>query len=55
MNALKAYGTPLKYEKLNDTHYFYIEQQNKDYLEKQVAFIETEFSIPDAKSKVAFF
>ena len=55
MNALKAYGTPLKYEKLNDTHYFYIEQQNKDYLEKQVAFIETEFSIPDAKNKAAFF
>lgn len=55
LNALKAYGSPLKYEKVDDTHYFYIEQQNIEYCKKQVTFIESEFSIPDAESKADFF
>lgn len=55
MNALKLYCSPLRYEKIGDKHYFYIEEQNADYLEKQVAFIESEFSIPDAKSRADFF
>lgn len=55
MNVLKSYCSPLKYEKIGDKHYFYIEQQNADYLEKQVAFIESEFAIPDAKSRADFF
>lgn len=55
MNALKSYCSPLRYEKENDKHYFYIDQQNADYLEKQVAFIEREFPIPDSKSRADFF
>ncbi len=55
MNALKSYCAPLKYEKVDDKHYFYIEQQNADFLEKQVEFIEAEFAIPDSKSRAAFF
>lgn len=55
MNVLKSYCSPLKYEKIGDKHYFYIEQQNADYLEKQVAFIESEFAIPNAKSRADFF
>lgn len=55
MNALKTYCQPLKYEKIGDKHYFLIEPQNKEYFEKQVDFIENEFSIPDPKSRKAFF
>ena len=55
MNALKSYGKPLKYERLGDKHYFYINQQNAEYMEKQVQFIETEFAIPNAKSRSDFF
>lgn len=55
MNALKAYGNPIKYEKINNSHYFYIEKNEAEYLEKQVNFIESEFPIPDAKSRTAFF
>ena len=55
MNALKSYCSPLKYNKVDNIHYFYIEQQNVDYLKKQVAFIESEFAIPDAKSRTDFF
>lgn len=55
MNALKSYGEPLRYEKVDDNHYFYIEQQNVAYLQQQVEFIETEFTIPDSKSRTAFF
>lgn len=55
LNALKAYGSPLRYEKVDDTHYFYIEQQNIEYCKRQVTFIESEFAIPDSKSKADFF
>ena len=55
MNALKSYCKPMKYEKVDDKHYFYIEQQNAEYMEKQVQYIETEFAIPDAKSRSDFF
>lgn len=55
MNALKAYCKPLKYEKIGDKHYFYIEQQNIEYLERQIEFIENEFAIPNPKSREDFF
>lgn len=55
MNALKAYGEPLIYEKSDGNHYFYVEPQNTQYLENQVKFIEEEFAIPDSKSRKDFF
>ncbi len=55
MNAIKSYCNPLKYEKVGEENYFYIEQQNAEYLEKQISFIETEFAIPDPKSRSDFF
>lgn len=55
MNAIKSYCNPLKYEKVGEEHYFYIEQHNAEYLEKQISFIETEFAIPDPKSRSDFF
>lgn len=55
MNALKAYCKPLNYYREGDKHYFFIEEQNAEYLEKQVEFIESEFAILDAKSRSQFF
>lgn len=55
MNALKAYCSPLKYEKKDGKNIFYIEPQNTEYLEQQVEFIEKEFPILDAKSRKDFF
>jgi hypothetical protein len=56
MNALKSYCAPLKYKMEGGKHYFYVEQQNAEYLEKQVDFIEKEFPIPsDVKSRKEFF
>lgn len=55
MNAIKEYCYPLKYEKKDGIHYFYIDGQNKVDLERQVSFIESEFAIPDPKSRKAFF
>lgn len=55
INVLKSYGNPLKYKKVEGKHYFYIEEQNIEYLKQQVVFIEREFSISDAKSRKDFF
>lgn len=55
MNALKAYGEPLKYEKNGDHHFFYLDQQNTEYLQNQINLIEQEFPIPDVKSRHDFF
>jgi len=55
MNALKAYGEPLKYEKVGEHHFFYVEQQNTEYLQNQIDLIEQNFAIPDPKSRRDFF
>lgn len=55
MNALKTYGNPLKYKKVEDRHYFYVEAQNAEYLQEQIDFIEKEFAIQNAKSRSSFF
>lgn len=55
MNALKTYGIPLKYEKIRDKHYFYIDSKDKEILESLVSFIEINFPILDAKSRKDFF
>ena len=55
LNAIKAYAAPLRYRKVNGKDHFYIDQQNKEVLEKEVAFIESEFSIPAINGKTEFF
>lgn len=55
MNALKIYGNPLRYEKLDGTHFFYIEDKDVEYISKQVELIESEFAIDNSKDKSTFF
>lgn len=55
MNVIKEYCSPLKYEFKEMTHFFYIEQQNVEFFEQEIDFIETNFPIPNAKDKAAFF
>lgn len=55
MNALKTYGSPLKYEKVEGNHFFYIEDKDLEYIKKQVELIEAEFAINNPKDKTTFF
>lgn len=57
MNALKAFGAPIKYKKdtENDKHIFYVENKNIEILTKEIEFIESEFAINDAFSRSEFF
>lgn len=55
MNALKTYGSPLKYEKVEGNHFFYIKEKDLEYIKKQVELIEAEFAINNPKDKTTFF
>ena len=55
MNALKEYGAPLRYEKKDERHFFYVTPEDISDLKSQVAFIEEEYPIGDSHSKKEFF
>lgn len=55
LNALKAYALPLKYEKVEDKHFLYIDPQNASYLKEHIEFIEREFPIPRENTREEFF
>lgn len=55
MNALKTYGSPLRYEKVEGNHFFYIEDKDLEYIKGQVELIEAEFAINNPKDKATFF
>lgn len=55
LNALKAYAQPLKYQKVGNNHFLYIEGQDTSYLKERVLLIENEFGIPANNSREEFF
>ena len=55
LNALKAYASPLKYQKKDGGQFLYVEEQNATYLRERVSFIEKEFCIPENNSREEFF
>lgn len=55
LNALKAYAQPLKYQKVGNNHFLYIEGQDTSYLRERVLLIENEFGIPANNSREEFF
>lgn len=55
MNALKTYGSPLRYEKVEGKHFFHIEDKDLEYIKGQVELIEAEFAINNPKDKTTFF
>lgn len=55
LNALKNYAKPLRYEKMGENHYFYVDEADKGALEKLISFICDEFPILDAKNRKMFF
>lgn len=55
MNALKAYGNPLQYEKVEGKHFFYIREKDIAFITEQVRLIESEFAIENPKDKSSFF
>ena len=55
LNALKAYAAPLKYKKVDDKHFFYVDESDIQMLTHEISLIEEKFPIGDAKSRMEFF
>lgn len=57
LNAIKAYGAPLRYMNSDDPniHYFYIDPQNIEMLGNEVTFIEQNYPIPEINGRSEFF
>ena len=55
LNILKSYCSPLKYKKIGETHYLYIDEDDRTSLENKIKFIEDEFPIIDSSSRKLFF
>lgn len=55
MNAFRAFCKPIKYEKIGDKHYFYVEDGYVSDLNQEILFIEKEFPVINQKDRKAFF
>lgn len=55
LNALKCYAFPLKHRKENEINLLYIDDDEVDYVSKQIEFIKNVFPIVEAKSEKSFF
>lgn len=55
MNAIKSFGAPLRFRKLNNQNCFYVDSQNVELLQKEVDRIENDFSIPEVDGRTEFF
>ena len=55
LNILKSYCLPLKYKRIGETHYLYIDEDDRTALENKIKFIEKEFPIIDSNSRKLFF
>ena len=52
---MKGYCLPLKYKRIGETHYLYIDEDDRTALENKIKFIEKEFPIIDSNSRKLFF
>ena len=55
LNAVKAFGNPIKYKKENNHHILYIEDTSIDDVKKELDFILSNFNIIEPLSKSEFF
>lgn len=55
LNAVKAFGNPIKYKKENNHHILYIEEISIDDVKREVEFISSNFNIIEPLSKAEFF
>ena len=55
LNAVKAFGNPIKYKKENNHHILYVEDTSIDDVKKELDFILSNFNIIEPLSKSEFF
>ena len=55
LNAVKAFGNPIKYKKENNHHILYVEDISIDDVKKELDFILSNFNIIEPISKSEFF
>ena len=55
LNAIKAYGSPIKYQKIGNDNILYISSEDVDFVKSEISFIKANFPIAGAKSEHNFF